>query len=80
MSTNSFENCSYEIRGDLKDAHQEAWARIAAPGTWLTGGRRVRVAAEIRQARECAFRTEIHKSKLSPYFEILSTRKHYEPA
>jgi hypothetical protein len=65
MSTSSLENSTYEIRGDLKDAHKEAWARIAAPGTWLTGEARVAVAAEIRQARECTFCTEI-KNALSP--------------
>ena len=42
------------IRDDLVEAHDRAWAAIAAPGTWLTGERRVAVAAEIRRARTCA--------------------------
>jgi len=42
------------IRSDLVGAHDRAWAAIAAPGTWLTGERRVAVAAEIRRARSCA--------------------------
>jgi hypothetical protein len=61
-----FENSACKIRGDLKDAHQEAWRRIAAPGTWLTGERRLAVAAEIRQARYCEFCNQI-KIALSPY-------------
>jgi alkylhydroperoxidase family enzyme len=42
-----------------------AWERIAAPGTWLTAERRVAVAAEVRQARQCAFCRQI-KEALSP--------------
>jgi alkylhydroperoxidase family enzyme len=45
---------SLSIRSDLVGAHDRAWAAIAAPGTWLTGERRVAVAAEIRRARTCA--------------------------
>ena len=40
------------MRTDLVEAHDRAWAAIAAPGTWLTGKRRVAVAAEIRKARD----------------------------
>jgi hypothetical protein len=53
------------IRGDLVEAHDRAWAAIAAPGTWLTGERRVAVAAEIRRARTCAQCTRL-KAALSP--------------
>jgi hypothetical protein len=53
------------IRNDLIEAHDRAWAAIAAPGTWLTGERRVAVAAEIRHARDCALCARI-KAALSP--------------
>lgn len=54
-----------QIRSDLLESHEKAWAAIAAPGTWLTGERRVAVAAEIRKARQCALCAKI-KDALSP--------------
>ena len=53
------------MRTDLVEAHDRAWAAIAAPGTWLTGERRIAVAAEIRKARDCALCRRI-KAALSP--------------
>lgn len=53
------------IRPDLVESHERAWAAIAAPGTWLTGERRVAVAAEIRNARRCEHCAQI-KAALSP--------------
>jgi len=53
------------VRPDLVDAHERAWAALAAPGTWLTGAERVAVAGEIRQARHCAVCARIRES-LSP--------------
>jgi hypothetical protein len=53
------------VREDLTQAHERAWAAIGAPGTWLTGARRVAVAAEIRRARDCALCARI-KEALSP--------------
>ncbi len=54
------------MRSDLVEAHERAWAAIAAPGTWLNGEQRVAVAAEIRPARECA-QCERIKAALSPH-------------
>src|SRR4051812_4474288 len=54
------------MRTDLVEAHDRAWAAIAAPGTWLAGERRVAVAAEIRNALDCAHCARI-KAALSPY-------------
>jgi len=54
-----------EIRNDLREGHERAWEAIAAPGTWLTGRRRVAVAAEIRNAYGCAVCVRI-KAALSP--------------
>lgn len=53
------------VRSDLVEAHERAWKAIAAPGTWLTGERRVAVAAEIRRARDCKLCQRI-KQALSP--------------
>jgi len=53
------------VRDDLAQAHERAWAAIAAPGTWLTGERRVAVAGEIRHAQRCAHCARI-KAALSP--------------
>ncbi len=65
MSTTSFAGSSLAVRSDLAEAHARAWAAIAAPGTWLTGARRVAVAAEIRHARDCGHCARI-KAALSP--------------
>ena len=64
-STFPFEQCVYSVRPDLVEAHRTAWERIAAPGTWLTAERRIAVAAETRQARQCAYCRQI-KQALSP--------------
>ena len=44
----------WPVRPDLLAAHQRAWQRLAAPGTWLSGQQRVAVAAEVRAASACA--------------------------
>ena len=54
------------VRPDLVQAHQRAWAHIAAPGTWLTGEQRVAVADEARRARSCAQCRE-RKAALPPF-------------
>lgn len=53
------------MRSGLAKSHDRAWAAIAAPGTWLTGERRVAVAAETRHARNCALCARL-KAALSP--------------
>lgn len=53
------------MRKGLTESHERAWAAIAGPGTWLTGARRVAVAAEVRHARRCAQCAQI-KAALSP--------------
>lgn len=63
--TASFEDSEAPVRRDLVESHDCAWAAIAAPGTWLTGARRVAVAAEIRHARGCAHCARIREA-LSP--------------
>ncbi len=65
MSAPSFAGSRIPVRSDLAEAHERAWAAIAAPGTWLTGERRIAVAAEIRHAPACAHCARI-KAALSP--------------
>ena len=65
MSSTPFAGSDLAVRGDLAQAHERAWAAIATPGTWLTGTRRIAVAAEIRRARGCAHCARI-KAALSP--------------
>ena len=57
-----------QIRTDLSEAHERAWAALAAPGTWLTGEQRLGVAAEVRRAHGCALCARI-KAALSPESE-----------
>lgn len=66
MANQSFAGSTLPVRSDLIEAHERAWAAIAAPGTWLNGAQRIAVAAEIRKARECAYCARI-KAALSPY-------------
>ncbi len=61
----SLQGSGMHVRDDLVDSHEQAWAAIAAPGTWLTGAQRVAVAAEIRHARGCAHCARIREA-LSP--------------
>ena len=65
MPNQSFAGSPFPVRADLTDAHERAWAAIAVPGTWLTGGQRVAVAAEIRNARDCMHCIRV-KAALSP--------------
>ena len=65
MSKFSFKNSAFEVREDLVEAHKGAWECISTAGTWLTGKRRVAVAAETRKARERASCAEAREA-LSP--------------
>ena len=66
MTIVSYDDAPVPIRQDLLDAHQRAWQRIAAPGTWLTGAKRVAIAREVRNAKQCRFCAE-RKASLMPY-------------
>lgn len=65
MPATSFAAADLPIRSNLIEAHERAWSAIARPGTWLTGERRVAVAAEIRHALKCSLCARI-KGALSP--------------
>ena len=56
----------YRVRETLVAAQCLAWRRIAEPGAWLDGERRVAAAGEVRAARGCALCRE-RKQALSPF-------------
>lgn len=62
----SYDQAPYGVRQDIVETHRTTWGHIAAPGTWLTGDRRVTIAAETRNAASCALCRE-RKEALSPY-------------
>ena len=53
------------IRAALAGAIEKAWARLAQPGTWWSGEDRIAIAAEARQAMNCAL-CRARKDALSP--------------
>lgn len=54
------------IRPALAEAIEEAWQRLARPGTWWSGFERLAIAAEVRQALSCPL-CAARKAALSPY-------------
>ena len=54
------------IRDDLASARENAWDRLASPGTWWTASERLAIAAETRRATGCAL-CHARKEALSPY-------------
>ena len=62
----SYDEAPYDVRQDIAETHRNTWDHIAAPGTWLSGERRVAIAAETRHAAGCALCQE-RKEALSPY-------------
>lgn len=52
-------------RAGLVAAVEEAWRRLASPGTWWTGSQRLALANEVRQARHCDL-CRRRKAALSP--------------
>lgn len=57
---------SLPIRDDLRAALLRAWDELGHAGAWLDGEQRLAVAAEARQARNCAL-CRARKEALSPY-------------
>ncbi len=54
------------IRDDLATARENAWDRLASPGTWWTAAQRLAIADEARRAMKCALCRK-RKAALSPY-------------
>jgi hypothetical protein len=66
MNATNADDAPYAIRDDLAAAQQTAWRRIAAPGDWLDGARRVDIAREVRRAWSCDLCAR-RKQALSPF-------------
>lgn len=53
MQEVDYRSSPYPVREDLVEAQRLAWRRLAAPGAFLDGARRIEVAREVRNARDC---------------------------
>lgn len=62
----AYTDSPFLIRRDLVEAHRYAWGEIARAGSWWSGAQRTAIAAETRQARNCAFCAQ-RKAALSPH-------------
>lgn len=60
------EGQSLPIRANFAMALDEAWSRLARPGTWWSGAERIAIAAEVRNADSCKLCRQ-RKAALSPY-------------
>lgn len=56
------------IRTALAEQIEEAWQRLARPGTWWRGEERLAIAAAVREAHACGL-CRRRKAALSPYAE-----------
>lgn len=65
MALVSYAGATIPVRDDLVAAHDRAFARLAAPGTWWTGAERVAIATAVRSAARCRLCRE-RKAALSP--------------
>ncbi len=66
MTEISYDHLPWPVREEVAQAHRRQWARLAEPGTWLTGAERVAVAAEARHALSCEL-CRARKAALSPF-------------
>ena len=56
MQEVDYSSSPYPVRDNLVAEHQTAWRRLAEPGAFLDGARRIAVAREVRHAtRDAAF-------------------------
>ncbi len=65
MSEVSYDHLPHEVRADLIASQRRCWAHLAQPGTWHDGAKRLAIAAEVRNARNCEF-CAAQKEALSP--------------
>jgi hypothetical protein len=65
MTLVSYAGAATAVRDDLVAAHDRAFARLAAPGTWWTGAERVAIATAARAAARCG-PCRARKAALSP--------------
>jgi alkylhydroperoxidase family enzyme len=62
----SYATSPVDVRTDIVDLHQRIRQWLAEPGLWWSGAERIAVAAEVRNAKNCALCTD-RKAALSPY-------------
>jgi len=65
MALVSYAGAPIPVRDDLVAAHERAFARLAAAGTWWTGAERIAIAAAVREASRCRL-CQKRKGALSP--------------
>ncbi len=65
MALVSYAGAPIPVRDDLVAAHDRAFARLAAAGTWWTGAERIAIAAAVREASRCRLCRE-RRNALSP--------------
>lgn len=65
MAYFDYSSLEFPIRGDISEAFNEYWDKLAAPGSWWTGAERIAIAEETRNAVQCNFCQE-RKQALSP--------------
>ena len=65
MTEISYMHLPFDVRADLVAAQRRCWAHLARPGTWHDGAKRLAIAAEVRNARNCEF-CAVQKAALSP--------------
>ena len=49
-----YNDYEFPIRSDLIEAHRDCWRRSPEAGSWFDADRKINLAAEVRQARECS--------------------------
>jgi hypothetical protein len=69
MTAFAYSNSPYPIRTDLTEAYRHAWQKLAEPGNWWSGGARVAIAQEVRNATNCSYCAQ-RKTALSPFAPI----------
>jgi len=66
MTKINYTDLAWPVRDDVTAAQRRNWDRLGRPGTWLTGAERITVAAEARNAGNCAL-CRARNEALSPY-------------
>lgn len=60
-----YEDAPCPVRHDLKEVNRRTWERMSRAGSWWSGAERIAIAAEVRNARDCAL-CAARKAALSP--------------
>ena len=65
MEQNLYQNIPIKVRSDIIEAQGRTLIRLASPGTWFAGAERLRIAKEVRNAKNCSFCKQ-QKEAISP--------------